>query len=389
MKRVALFGATGSIGRSTLDVISHYPERYEVFALTANSRIDELVHLCKRFQPKIALVADSARQDELLAGLHEEGLDRIEVWAGQSAMAKLAALPEVDIDVLAIVGAAGLVPTFAAAQAGKRLLLANKESIVCGGALLMKTIKETKAELLPVDSEHNAIFQCLAGADEKARAGARLILTASGGPFRHRMDLSAVTPEEACAHPTWHMGQKISVDSATLMNKGLEVIEASWLFGFDADRIDVVVHPQSLIHSMVQYADGCVLAQIGAPDMRTPIAYSLAWPDRMDGFAKRIDFSQVGGMTFEAPDMTRFPQLAYAYEALKRGGAASIVLNAANEIGVEAFLSRQIGFTDIARLCRRLMDSFTPQAPETLEEIFAIDAMARIRAREEVAQWSR
>ena len=348
MKSIALFGATGSIGSSTLDVISHYPERYEVFALTANSRIDELVQLCKRFKPKIALVADSSRQQELRAS--------IEVWAGQRAMAELAQLPEVDIDVLAIVGAAGLVPTFAAAQAGKRLLLANKESIVCGGSLLMKTIKETGAELLPVDSEHNAIFQCLAGADEKARADARLILTASGGPFRLRKDLSAVTPEEACAHPTWHMGQKISVDSATLMNKGL---------------------------------DGCILAQMGAPDMRTPIAYSLAWPDRLDGHAQRVDFSQVGSVTFEAPDLERFPQLAYAYEALKRGGATSIVLNAANEIGVQAFLTRQIGFTDIARLCRRLMDTFIPEAPATLEDIFAIDAMARVKAQEEIAQWLR
>ncbi len=389
MKSIALFGATGSIGSSTLDVISHYPERYEVFALTANSRIDELVQLCKRFKPKIALVADSSRQQELRASLTEQGLSGIEVWAGQRAMAELAQLPEVDIDVLAIVGAAGLVPTFAAAQAGKRLLLANKESIVCGGSLLMKTIKETGAELLPVDSEHNAIFQCLAGADEKARADARLILTASGGPFRLRKDLSAVTPEEACAHPTWHMGQKISVDSATLMNKGLEVIEASWLFGFDPDRIDVVVHPQSLIHSMVQYADGCILAQMGAPDMRTPIAYSLAWPDRLDGHAQRVDFSQVGSVTFEAPDLERFPQLAYAYEALKRGGGTSIVLNAANEIGVQAFLTRQIGFTDIARLCRRLMDTFIPEAPATLEDIFAIDAMARVKAQEEIAQWLR
>ena len=345
--------------------------------------------MCKRFKPKIALVADSSRQQELRASLTEQGLSGIEVWAGQRAMAELAQLPEVDIDVLAIVGAAGLVPTFAAAQAGKRLLLANKESIVCGGSLLMKTIKKTGAELLPVDSEHNAIFQCLAGADEKARADARLILTASGGPFRLRKDLSAVTPEEACAHPTWHMGQKISVDSATLMNKGLEVIEASWLFGFDPDRIDVVVHPQSLIHSMVQYADGCILAQMGAPDMRTPIAYSLAWPDRLDGHAQRVDFSQVGGVTFEAPDLERFPQLAYAYEALKRGGATSIVLNAANEIGVQAFLTRQIGFTDIARLCRRLMDTFIPEAPATLEDIFAIDAMARVKAQEEIAQWLR
>jgi len=387
MQNIAIFGATGSIGGSTLDVLSHYKDRYRVFALTANSRVEELVRLCESHHPRIALVADESKKDELASSLKTRGLTDIEVWAGESDLVRLAALPEVDVAVLAIVGAAGLAPTFSAARAGKRLLLANKESVVCGGALLMKSIKEHGAELLPVDSEHNAIFQCLACASEEDKKNARLILTASGGPFRKRMDLTEVTPEDAVAHPTWNMGRKISVDSATLMNKGLEVIEASWLFGFPPDRIDVVIHPQSLIHSMVQYADGCILAQMGAPDMRTPIAYSLGWPERLDGFAKRVDFAALGSVTFEAPDMQRFPQLGYAYEALRMGGAASIVLNAANEIAVEAFLDRRIRFLDIARSCRQMMDSMVLAAPKSLEEVLAADREARIKTREVIAQW--
>ena len=387
MQNIAIFGATGSIGGSTLDVLSHYKDRYRVFALTANSRVEELVRLCESHHPRIALVADESKKDELASSLKTRGLTDIEVWAGESDLVRLAALPEVDVAVLAIVGAAGLAPTFSAARAGKRLLLANKESVVCGGALLMKSIKEHGAELLPVDSEHNAIFQCLASASDEDRKTARLILTASGGPFRKRMDLTEVTPEDAVAHPTWNMGRKISVDSATLMNKGLEVIEASWLFGFPPDRIDVVIHPQSLIHSMVQYADGCILAQMGAPDMRTPIAYSLGWPKRLDGFAKRVDFAALGSVTFEAPDIQRFPQLGYAYEALRMGGAASIVLNAANEIAVEAFLDRRIRFLDIARACRQMMDSMVLAAPKSLEEVLAADREARIKTREVIAQW--
>lgn len=387
MQNIAIFGATGSIGGSTLDVLSHYKDRYRVFALTANSRVEELVRLCESHHPRIALVADESKKEELASALKTRGLTDIEVWAGESDLVRLAALPEVDVAVLAIVGAAGLAPTFSAARAGKRLLLANKESVVCGGALLMNSIREHGAELLPVDSEHNAIFQCLACASEEDRKNARLILTASGGPFRKRMDLTEVTPEDAVAHPTWNMGRKISVDSATLMNKGLEVIEASWLFGFPPDRIDVVIHPQSLIHSMVQYADGCILAQMGAPDMRTPIAYSLGWPERLDGFAKRVDFAALGSVTFEAPDMQRFPQLGYAYEALRMGGAASIVLNAANEIAVEAFLDRRIRFLDIARSCRQMMDSMVLAAPKSLEEVLAADREARIKTREVIAQW--
>ena len=387
MQNIAIFGATGSIGGSTLDVLSHYQDRYRVFALTANSRLDELTALCERFRPKIALVADAAKKAELARLLADRGLTDIEVWAGQDDIVKLAALLEVDVAVLAIVGAAGLAPTFAAAAAGKRLLLANKESVVCGGALLMQTIKEHGAELLPVDSEHNAIFQCLASSSEHDRNQARIILTASGGPFRKRMDLTNVTPEDAVAHPTWNMGRKISVDSATLMNKGLEVIEASWLFGFPPDRIDVVIHPQSLIHSMVEYADGCILAQMGAPDMRTPIAYSLGWPARLDGFAKRVNFAALGSVTFEAPDIKRFPQLGYAYEALRAGGSASIVLNAANEIAVESFLERKIAFLDIARACRTMLDSLVLEAPASLEEVMHNDRLARAKTREVIARW--
>lgn len=387
MQNIAIFGATGSIGGSTLDVLSHYKDHYKVFALTANSRVEELVRLCESHHPRVALVADESKKGKLASALKTRGLTDIEVWAGESDLVRLAALPEVDVAVLAIVGAAGLAPTFSAARAGKRLLLANKESVVCGGALLMNSIREHGAELLPVDSEHNAIFQCLTSASEEDRKNARLILTASGGPFRKRMDLTEVTPEDAVAHPTWNMGRKISVDSATLMNKGLEVIEASWLFGFPPDRIDVVIHPQSLIHSMVQYADGCILAQMGAPDMRTPIAYSLGWPKRLDGFAKRVDFAALGSVTFEAPDIQRFPQLGYAYEALRMGGAASIVLNAANEIAVEAFLDRRIRFLDIARACRQMMDSLVLAAPKSLEEVLAADREARIKTREVIAQW--
>ena len=264
-----------------------------------------------------------------------------------------------------------------AAEAGKKLLLANKESVVCGGRILMDTIKASGAVLMPVDSEHNAIFQCLVGATQKARCEANIILTCSGGPFRQRQDLSDVTVEEATHHPNWSMGKKITVDSATLMNKGLEVIEARWLFDFEPERIQVVVHPQSVIHSMVQYADGVVIAQMGAPDMRNTIAYSLGFPERLDAGVEPLNFSKIKTLTFEEPDLKRFPQLGYAYDALKLGGAASIVLNAANEIGVEAFIQGKIGFTDIARLCHAMMYGFQPPTPTNLEEILETDKEAR------------
>jgi 1-deoxy-D-xylulose-5-phosphate reductoisomerase len=272
------------------------------------------------------------------------------------------------------------VPTIAAAEAGKRLLLANKESVVCAGALLVAAVQRGGGELLPVDSEHNAIHQCLAGVRESERRGARLVLTASGGPFRTRDDLESVTPDEACAHPNWVMGRKISVDSATLMNKGLEVIEATWLFGMPADRVDVVIHPQSVIHSMVEFADGSVLAQMGSPDMRTPLAYALAWPERIASGARRLDFAQLGALTFEAPDRRRFPCLDFAYRALRSGGSAPAVLNAANEVAVQAFLDGRLRFTEIAPTIEQVLEAFVPAPPGSVDEVLEIDREARERA---------
>jgi len=308
--------------------------------------------------------------------------------AGAAALDAIAADDRNDTVIAAIVGAAGVASTLAAARAGKRLLLANKESVVCGGALLMAAVEQGGGALLPVDSEHNAIHQCLAAASASQRREARLILTASGGPFRTRADLSQVTPEEACAHPNWVMGRKISVDSATLMNKGLEVIEASWLFGFPAERIEVVVHPQSVIHSMVEYADGSVLAQLGTPDMRTPIAYSLAWPERIETGARRLDFLTLKALSFEAPDLGRFPLLGVAYEALRAGGSAPNVLNAANEVAVEAFLARRLPFVGIAALCEQVLAQYAAPAPAHVDDVVAVDRQARRLARENLARWA-
>lgn len=380
MQNVAILGATGSIGKSTLDVLELYPDKIRLYAVTAHSRVKELAEIAKRFNVSLAVTSDPSKLEALKEALAAIGCNA-RAEAGAEAVARLAASPEVDIVVGAIVGAAGIVSTFRAAEAGKKLLLANKESVVCGGKLLMDTVKRCGATLMPVDSEHNAIFQCLVGETERSREKARIILTASGGPFRTRKDLSDVTIEEATHHPNWSMGRKITVDSATLMNKGLEVIEARWLFDFPPERIDVVVHPQSIIHSMVEYEDGVVIAQMGAPDMKNTIAYSLAYPDRFTAGVTPLKFSQIKTLTFEDPDLNRFPQLGYAYEALKMGGSASIVLNAANEIGVEAFLEGRIGFTDIAVLCRSMMYGFQPPAPTTLEEILETDRQARELAR--------
>ncbi len=379
MRTITLLGATGSIGSSALDVIARHPDRYRVHALTAQSSVDALADLALRFRPAVAVIGDAALERALGAALRERGATA-EPRAGAAALAEVAQAPEVDTVLASIVGAAGLVPTLAAARAGKRLLLANKEAIVCAGGLLMAALRAAGGELLPVDSEHNAIHQCLAGAGDGQRGQARLVLTASGGPFLRRRNLDAVTPDEACAHPNWVMGRKISVDSATLMNKGLEVIEASWLFDMPPDRIDVVIHPQSVIHSMVEFPDGSVLAQLGTPDMRTPLAYALAWPDRVDSGAKRLDFARLGSLTFEAPDREQFPCLGYAYAALRRGGAASAVLNAANEYAVEAFLQRRLPFTQIAPTIERVLDEFQPTAPASVEEVLEIDRQARDRA---------
>jgi 1-deoxy-D-xylulose-5-phosphate reductoisomerase len=376
MKAVTILGATGSVGSSALDVIARHPERYSVHALTAQSNVDGLADLALRFGPEVVVIGDASLEGRLRDALRERGA-RARVAGGRDALVDVARAPEVDAVLAAIVGAAGLVPTLAAAEAGKRLMLANKEAIVSAGALLMGAVRRGGAELLPVDSEHNAIHQCLAGVREAERDGARLVLTASGGPFRGRLDLDTVTPDEACAHPNWVMGRKISVDSATLMNKGLEVIEASWLFNVPVERIDVVIHPQSVIHSMVEFPDGSVLAQMGTPDMRTPLAYALAWPERVASGAERLDFTRLGELTFEAPDLQRFPCLGFAYDALRHGRAASAVLNAANEVAVQAFLEGRLRFTGIATTIERVLDTFDPEAPSGIDEVLEIDRRAR------------
>ena len=378
---VTLLGATGSIGRSTIDVVRSYPDRFHIHAVAGGSRVSELVDVCREVHPRHVAVADETKLTDLRQALGHAGLSDIQVHAGQQAVADLAADPDTDVVVQAIVGAAGVAPTFAAAQSGKRLLLANKESVVCGGGLLMDAVRRGGAELLPVDSEHNAIFQCLAGATAKARDEARIVLTASGGPFRGRKDLSGITPAEAVRHPKWSMGRKISVDSATLMNKGLEVIEASWLFGFAPERIKVVVHPESIVHSAVEFADGALIAQLGSADMKTPIAYSLGWPERMDGHSKRLSLAEIGTLTFEEPDTITFPLLGMAYDALRAGGAACIILNAANEIAVEAFLAGKIGFTDIFNTVMTMLETMTAADPQSVDEILALDRRARLETR--------
>ena len=378
---ITILGATGSIGLSTLDVVGRYPERFHVHAVAGGSRTAELVDVCRRAHPKKAVIADESKYADLKAGLAAAGLGDIEVHAGQAAVTALAEDPETHAVVQAVVGAAGVAPTFAAARAGKRLLLANKESVVCGGALLMQTVKDCGATLLPVDSEHNAIFQCLAGASAKARAGARILLTASGGAFRGRKDFKNITVEQALAHPRWNMGRKISIDSATLMNKGLEVIEARWLFDFEPSRIGVVVHPESIVLSAVEFEDGAVIAQLGSADMRTPIAYSLGWPERLDGAAKRLSLAEIGRLTFEEPDTEVFPLLRIAFEALEKGDGSTIVLNAANEIAVEAFLARRISFEAIPQTVQTMLERVSEPFPESVEAILALDARVRRETR--------
>ena len=381
---VSILGATGSIGASTLDVIARHPGRFRVLALTAQTRVAELAALCVTHRPALAVIGDPAREATLRELLQRAGL-ATRVSSGPAGLLEAAQMTEAHTVVAAIVGAAGLLPTLAAARAGKRLLLANKEAIVCAGALLLEAVRTGGAPLLPVDSEHNAIHQCLAGAATHAGVR-RLVLTASGGPFRQRTDFTGVTPQEACAHPNWRMGPKISVDSATLMNKGLEVIEASWLFGMPRDRIDVVVHPQSVIHSMVEFGDGSVLAQLGTPDMRTPIAYCLGFPERIDSGSASLDFTRLGSLHFEAPDLDRFPCLGLAYRAIDAGPAASILLNAANEVAVEAFLAARLPFAAIAGVISEVLDGESPAAPASVDGVLEIDAAARRRAHQVVAR---
>lgn len=380
-QRVAILGSTGSIGTSTLDVIARHPDRFEVAGLSAFRRVDELAAQCRRFQPAVAVVPDEARAAELRALL---GGTRTAVHVGAQALCALAASPEVDSVMAAIVGAAGLPSCMAAAKAGKRLLLANKEALVVGGGLFMQAVADGGATLLPIDSEHSAIFQCL---PEDRSAWAQridhLVLTASGGPFRRRdpATLAAVTPEEAVAHPNWVMGRKISVDSATMMNKALEVIEARWLFGLQPEQVRVVLHPQSIIHSMVVCRDNSVLAQLGTPDMRVPIAYGLSFPERIESGASRLDFLQIAALTFETVDAVRFPGLQLAWETLRAAPGTTAVLNAANEIAVEAFLERRIGFTDIHRVNAATVEALDPGPVASIDDLIALDERARDHAR--------
>ena len=377
VKTIALLGATGSIGGSALDVVARHPDRFRIGALTAHSKVDELLALCVRFHPDSAVVSDPAAYAALRDGLVALGL-ATRALAGPAALIEVATEPANDTVIAAIVGAAGVASTLAAARAGKRLLLANKESVVLAGDLLVQAVAEGGATLLPIDSEHNAIFQCLPA--DGGRGGVRrLLLTASGGPFRgrRRSELAKVTPDQACAHPNWVMGRKISVDSATLMNKGLEVIEARYLFGVPPSRIEVVVHPQSVIHSLVDYVDGSVLAQLGNPDMRTALAYGLAWPERVDSGVAPLDLAALARFDFEAPDLAAFPCLGLAFQVLEAGGSAPIILNAVNEIAVSAFLQGELGFLGIPDLIQACLDALPGGPAGDLAQRVDTDAAAR------------
>ena len=380
-QRITVLGATGSIGVSTLDVVARHPERYEVFALSGFSRVDTLAEQCVRHRPRFAVAGSGDAAARLEARLREAGL-ATEVLVGAAALEQVAAAPEADTVMAAIVGAAGLQPTLAAVRAGKRVLLANKEALVMAGEFFMAEVRKSGATLLPIDSEHNAVFQSLPpgfAGDFERRGVRRILLTASGGPFRATPleQLASVTPSQACAHPNWRMGRKISVDSATMMNKGLEVIEAHWLFDADPVRIDVVIHPQSVIHSLVEYVDGSVLAQLGNPDMRTPIAHALAHPERIDAGVAALDLFQVAQLTFERPDLGRFPCLGLAYRALAAGGNAPAVLNAANEIAVAAFLEGRLPFLRIADVIAAALDAVPAGTASDLPAVLTADALGR------------
>ncbi len=381
MKRITILGATGSIGESTLDVVGRHPDRYRVFALAARHSHERLLAQCLRFEPAYAVLTDPAAAALLRDKLAQHG-SRTEVLDGPAAASQVAAAAETDLVMAAIVGAAGLEPTLAAARAGKTILLANKEAIVMAGPVFLAAVRDGGARVLPIDSEHNAVFQCLP-ADGSRMGVRRIVLTASGGPFRsmNASDMERVTPEQAVAHPNWSMGRKISVDSATMMNKGLELIEAHFLFEMAPDRLDVLIHPQSIVHSMVEYVDGSLLAQLGNPDMRTPIAHAMAWPARIDSGVSMLDLAAHGRLDFELPDPARFPCLRLAREALSAGAAAPCVLNAANEIAVDAFLDRRVRFTDIFRICEATLDELgRASAPADTESVLALDAAARTAA---------
>lgn len=391
--KLTVLGATGSIGVSTLDVVARHPDRFEVVALTGHRQIDLLADQCLCFRPACAVVGSPDDAGRLEKSLRDKGL-RTEVLYGPEALVRVAGLPEVDAVMAAIVGAAGLAPTLAAARAGKRVLLANKEALVMAGGVFMEEVRRGGGLLLPIDSEHNAVFQSMPPG-RPAPGGhpgiRRILLTASGGPFRTLPTerLAEVTPEQAVAHPNWSMGRKISVDSATMMNKGLEVIEAHWLFDAPADRIEVVIHPQSVIHSLVDYIDGSVLAQLGNPDMRTPIAHALGWPDRIDSGVRSLDLFEIARLDFERPDLERFPCLGLAYRALEAGGSAPAVLNAANEEAVSAFLDHRLRFTRIADVIASTLDGVPRAAITCLEDVMAADGAARRCARQAIGRWGK
>lgn len=393
MMNLTILGATGSIGVSTLDVVARHPDRYKVMALSGHTRVELLAEQCHAFNPAYAVVG-SATDARRLTHLLSAGGVNTQVLHGIEALAQIASLPQVDAVMAAIVGAAGLMPTLAAVSAGKRVLLANKEALVMAGDIFMAEVRRSGACLLPIDSEHNAIFQSMpAGyAGDFSPAGiSRILLTASGGPFRDTAleALSSVTPEQAVAHPKWVMGRKISVDSATMMNKGLEVIEAHWLFNAPADRIEVVIHPQSVIHSLVEYADGSVLAQLGNPDMRTPIAHALAWPQRMDSGVQKLDLFAIGQLTFERPDLARFPCLGLAYQALRAGGNAPAVLNAANEVAVSAFLAGRLPFLKISAVIAATLEAVPLNAVSSIDAVMTADQEGRLAATRALAVYEK
>ena len=393
LRGLSILGSTGTIGVNTLDVVGRHAREFGVVGLTAHTDDAGLARQCLQWRPRLVAMADADAAERLYRRLRSAGVEETEVRAGVEGLEAVARMEEADTVMAAIVGAAGLLPTLAAARAGKRVLLANKEALVMSGRLFMAAVRDNGALLLPIDSEHNAIFQCMPrqhGGTLESSGVRRILLTGSGGPFRCTpIDrLSKVTPEEACAHPNWVMGRKISVDSATMMNKGLEIIEACWLFDTVPERIQVVIHPQSVVHSMVEYEDASVLAQMGNPDMRTPIAHALGWPQRLDAGVESLDLFRVGRLDFEEPDFERFPCLGFGFEAARAGGGMSTVLNAANEVAVQAFLEGAVAFTDIAGTIEATLEDCTRGEPESLDEVLSLDRRAREIAREETLRRS-
>lgn len=390
-QKITVLGSTGSIGTNTLDVVVRHPEQYEIFALSAATQVDLMLRQCAQFKPQFAVMASAPHARQLAEAIKQNGL-QTQVLQERDALEVIASHPDVDAVMGAIVGAAGLAPCLAAARAGKRLLLANKEALVVGGALFMDTVKRHGATLLPIDSEHSAIFQCLPeDSSTWADRVDSLLLTASGGPFRQRdpATLSEITPEQACSHPNFSMGRKISVDSATMMNKALEVIEARWLFDMAPEKIKVVIHPQQIVHSMVQFKDASVLAQLGTPDMRVPIACGLAWPERIESGAPVLDFAKLAALTFEEADAYRFPGLHLSWQALRAPEGTTTVLNAANEVAVAAFLERRLSFDRIHAVNLQTLESVQPGVVGSLEELMALDERARERAADIVRLWAR